>query len=100
VQGLTCREKDDFEESLVFKDNQGKRQISLKDASARLCSLCIRDENGKMTFSSSDIESLANKSGRAITRIYNVAEKLSGLGNGDVEEMVKNSEKTQTSDSN
>jgi hypothetical protein len=100
VYGLTNGEKDDFENSLVSKDAQtGKRSIDMKYASARLCSMCIRDEDGNNVFDQSDVIALSKKSGRAVQRIYDVAEKLSGLGDGAVKEMVKNSEKTPTSDS-
>jgi hypothetical protein len=99
VYGLTSGEKDDFEESMVFKDDQGNRKISLKDASARLCAMCIKDENGNRIFDDSDVVALAKKSGKAIKRVYEAAERLSGLGTGEVEEIVKNSEKTQLPDS-
>ena len=61
--------------------------------------MCVRDEKGNPTFVLSDVIALSEKSGKAIQRIYDVAEKLSGLAAGAVEEMVKNSEKTPTSDS-
>lgn len=96
IYGLTCGEKDQFESSLVSVDVQtGKRSITMKDATARLCVMCIRDEEGKRIFDESDVVQLAKKSGKAIQRVYEVAEKLSGLAKGEVEEMVKNSEKTQ-----
>ena len=100
VYGLTCSEKDEFEDSMVFKDTEGNRQVTLKDASARLCAMCIRDEKGNRIFDIADALALAKKSGKAVKRVYEVAERLSGLGAGEVEEIVKNSEKTTTSGSN
>ena len=97
--GLTCSEKDGCEDSMVFKDTEGHRQITLKDASARLCAMCIRDEKGNRIFDIADALALAKKSGKAVKRVYDVAERLSGLGAGEVDEIVKNSEKTTTSDS-
>jgi hypothetical protein len=90
VYGLTAGEKDEFESGLV-----SDQKVNLKDATAKLCALCIRDKDGKRIFMPHDITSLSNKSGRALNRVYKVAERLSGLGKGDVEEIVKNSGKTQ-----
>ena len=91
VYGLTAGEKDMFETSLV-----NDKKVDLKDATAKLCVLCIRDGNGDRIFTDIDIEKLSGKSGKALKRVYEVAESLSGLARGDVEEIVKNSEKTQT----
>jgi hypothetical protein len=97
VYGLTNGEKDEFENSLVSKDSEtGERTVNMKYASARLCSMCVRDEDGNNIFAPSDVVALSKKSGKAVERIYDVAERLSGLGTGAVEEMVKNSEKTPT----
>jgi len=92
VYGLTCGEKDDFESSLITED----KKVSLEFPTAKLCCLCIRDKDGNRIFSNTDIISLSKKSSKAMQRVYQVAEKLSGLGKGDVEEMVKNSEKIPT----
>jgi len=100
VVGLNATEKDEFENGLVTRDEKtGKAKANLKGATARLCALCIKDENGERLFADSEIVALGEKSGKAIKRVYDVAEDLSGLKPGEVEEIVKNSEKTQVADS-
>jgi hypothetical protein len=42
-----------------------------------------------------DITALSKKSAAALDRIFQVAQRLSGIGQEEVEETVKNSEKTQ-----
>jgi hypothetical protein len=42
---------------------------------------------------------LGDKSAVALDRVFQVAQRLSGIGQEEIEETVKNSEKTQTADS-
>jgi hypothetical protein len=98
VYGLTSGEKDEFESSLIKSDASGGKSVNLEMATARLCALCIRDESNKRIFADTDITALSRKSGKALKRVYNVAERLSGLGKGEVEEIVKNSEAIQSED--
>lgn len=94
VHGLTCGEKDQYEQSLV---TDGK--VDLKGATATLVALCVRDEKGCQIFSPLDVSSLVNKASRPMERISKVAQKLSGMGKNDLEDMVKNSETIQKDDS-
>lgn len=98
VYGLMGREKDRFEESLINQSGR-KTRLTLADATARLCVLCIRDENGKRLFSDDEVAALSKKSNAPLARIYDAAEKLSGMKKGDLEEMVKNSETIRKNDS-
>jgi len=91
VQGLTLAEKDDWEASVM---TDGKPNI--KGASAKLCILCMRNEtDDDLLFSLNDVLLLQDKSAAAINRIFQVAQRLSGIGQEDSDETVKNSEKTQ-----
>lgn len=94
VQGLTLAEKDSWTESLLSDG-----EASVTGATALLCALCIRDENGVRLFSSDEIGLLDEKSAKALDRIFQVAQRLSGIGPEEIEETVKNSEKTPTQDS-
>ena len=91
VYGLTCGEKDQYEQSLVSE--AGK--VDLKGATATLITLCVRDEMGCPIFSPMDVTALTNKASRPMERISKVAQKLSGMGKNDLEDMVKNSETIQ-----
>jgi hypothetical protein len=94
VQGLTLAEKDVWTDSIM---DDGK--ASMTGATAKLCALCMRDESGSMLFTEDDIPVLQAKSASALDRVFQVAQRLSGIGQEDIEETVKNSEKTTTQDS-
>jgi len=94
VQGLSLAEKDRWTECILI---DGKPSMS--GATALLCALCMRDENGKRLFSSDEIDVLDAKSASAVDRVFQVAQRLSGIGQEDIEETVKNSEAIQTADS-
>lgn len=97
VYGLTAGEKDVYEDGMV--NATGKKKVTLKDATARLCSMCIKDENGDRLFSNDDIAALGKKSAKAMERISDAAMRLSGMTKGDIEEIVKNSETIRKEDS-
>ena len=94
VQGLSLAEKDKWTECILV---DGKANMS--GATALLCALCIRGEDGERLFSSDEIGLLDAKSASAIDRVFQVAQRLSGIGQEDIEETVKNSEAIQTEDS-
>jgi len=94
VYGLTLAEKDKWGDSIVI---DGK--ATMEGATARLCALCIRDEKGKPIFTNKDITSLQAKSAKALDRVFLVAQRLSGIGQEEIKDTVKNSGKTQKPDS-
>jgi len=91
VYGLTLAEKDIWTDSIIV---DGK--ATMDGATTRLCALCIRDEKGKAIFTSHDITALSAKSAKALDRIFQVAQRLSGIGQEEIEETVKNSGQTTT----
>ena len=94
VKGLTLAEKDQWTDSILV---DGK--ASMTGATAKLCALCMRDDDGVTLFTEEDIPALQAKSAQALDRVFQVAQRLSGIGQEDIEETVKNSGKTTTSDS-
>lgn len=101
VRGLTGTERDAFEEaSLQRYGKKGQtREVNLKDFRARLSAWSMVDENGKRLFSDSDIPALGKKAAAALQRIFDVASRLSGLSESDVDELIKNSPDGQSADS-
>jgi hypothetical protein len=57
------------------------------------------DESGKRLFPDADVRELGKKSASALQRVFEVAQRLSGLSNADVEELTKNSTSDQSEDS-
>ena len=90
VRGLSGRERDEFEASMLVKRGN-KRDVSLINARAKLVSLAVVDEDGTRVFSDGDVAELGNKSAAALTRVYEVASRLSGLSDEDVDELEGNS---------
>ena len=66
---------------------------------ARLTAWTAVDEQGERIFSDDDVAALGQKSAAAVQRIFAVAQRLNGLGPGDVEELEKNSQSSPGDDS-
>lgn len=98
VRGLTASQRDQLEsDSLQFK---GRNQtINLQNMRARMVVFCVVDAEGNPLFTERDIRALGDRSARALDRIFDVATRLSGMGNSDIEELTKNSESDQSEDS-
>lgn len=89
VRGLTGAQRDAYEASIV-KNVGGKPVMNTENMRAKLVALCVVDEEGKPLFTQADVEKLGQKSGAALQRIFEVAQRLSGLGAEAVEEAAKN----------
>jgi hypothetical protein len=98
VRSLTGEQRDRFEASMVGL-RKGKQVMKLNNVRAQLVALSVVDESGQLLFSEHDIVALGEKSCAALQRIWDVARKLSGLSDDDVEELTKNSESDQSDDS-
>jgi hypothetical protein len=89
VRGLSGTERDQFEASMLVKRGR-HRDVTLINARAKLVSLAVIDESGERVFSDSDVAELGHKSAAALTRVYEVASRLSGLSEADVDELEGN----------
>ena len=100
VRGLTAQERDALEESTVQRNSEGVVKVIYDNMRARLASLTIVDGDGNRIFTQADVEALGNKSGAALDRIFDVAQRLSGMTKKSKEVALKNSQTTQEGDSN
>jgi hypothetical protein len=91
VKSLTGAERDEFEASITSIKGD-KANTNLRGMRAKLAIACCVDADGKPLFKSSDLQALAGKSARALSRIFDVAAELNGLSKSDVEELTGNSE--------
>lgn len=90
VYGMTGSQRDEFEASIV--EMKGKTQtMHMQNLRAKLCAMCIRDEDGRRMFDSDEVDELGAKSAQALQRIFDAAQRLSGLATEDVEKLAKNS---------
>jgi hypothetical protein len=89
VREMSGAERDAYEASL-YRD----KEASLQNARAKLAVRCICDANGSLMFGEQDIAALGEKSSRALDRIGRAAQKLNGLSDKGLEDMVAFSEPT------
>jgi len=89
VRGMTGRERDAFEAGLGQERN-GKVVQNFTNTRAKIVIRCTVDAAGNRVFDDADIEVLGEKSGAALDRVFEVAARLSGLGDRDVEELAGN----------
>jgi hypothetical protein len=105
VLGLMGDERDAWEGSLVVKTKRlkghkrGGSKVVTKGIRAKLAAITVTDAEKNLLFSPSDIEALGRKSAAALDRIFEVAQRLSGLSDDDIEDLAKNSGSTPADDS-
>ena len=100
IKGMTGTERDVFEGSLQGKDPRTKESIVVyKNARAKLASLSIVNDAGERLFAEKDILALGKKSASALNRVFEVAQRLSGITDKDIEELEGNSLPDQGDDS-
>lgn len=83
MRGLTGSERDLYEQSIVSVGTGGKVDMKLVNFRARLVSLCMIGEDGNHLASE---EELAGKSAIVINRLFDIAQRLSGMKDNAVEE--------------
>lgn len=88
VKGLTGAERDKFESGILQQKGKSQ-QLNLANVRAKLASFSICDEEGKRVFSDEDVQALSQKSAAALQRVFGVAQRLSGLGEEDVKDLVE-----------
>lgn len=91
VQGMSGTERDRFEAAMMTDNMSGiSRDRALDNYRARLAAACIVDESGKRMFQGAAVKRLGDKSASALSRVVVVASRLSGLTDGDVDELTGN----------
>ena len=89
VRGMTGAERDRFESSFLGKDGK-LAPGSMQNLRALMARMCCVDEQGKHIFTDADVVELGKKSASALQRIFEVAQRLSGLSSRAIEELTKN----------
>lgn len=94
VKGLTGTERDSFEMAMIEQRQKGKRtrEVNLRNLRAKLIVRTAVDsddtETAKHIFTLLDVDWLGKKSAAALQRVYDVAQRLSGLSSEDVDELT------------
>lgn len=89
VSSLTSVERDAFENELVTMMQEDGTDIP-RTIRANLVVRSLVDEEGKRIFQDKDAAILGAKNASVVDRLFKVAQKLSGMSEKDVQEMVKN----------
>ncbi len=98
VKGLGGTERDAYVKSNLT--GKGKNTTSdISNMTAKLVARCMIDEKGERMFNNNEVAELGQKNAAALTRIYRVAVRLSGLDDDDLDKITKNSDGNQSEDS-
>jgi hypothetical protein len=94
VRGLTGTQRSLIEATMVVAKGQdvGVRIEAFRDLRERLVAASLVDEKGKRLFSDAEVARLGEKSGKVLTRLFEIASKLSGMEPGTVAELAGNSD--------
>ncbi len=91
VVGLSAADRDAYE--AAFVDAKGKPAVQrLRNVRAKLLVKCLVDEDGNRLFSDDKAKALGQKNGAVVDRLFDVARRLSGIGQGAVAEGKDDSE--------
>jgi hypothetical protein len=100
LKTLTGGERDKFEsDSIVQRKGSGNTKMNLINLRARLIVLCAVDEQGRKMFGDSDVVKLSAKSSLAVNRLFEAAQKLNGMSQEDVDELVEGFDNDPSEDS-
>jgi hypothetical protein len=97
VKTMTARAKERWEQDRMEEREKKTNSMSVVRASLAAATVC--DEQGTLLFTPADIDALNAKSVKPLDRIFAAATKLNRINDGDLEELVKNSEPTPDDDS-
>jgi len=87
MRSMTGRERDALEASAI--QGRGRdRQANLRNFRARTVAACAIGDDNKLLFDRTQVEALGNKNAAAINRLFDVAQKLSGISREDVDELT------------
>jgi len=92
VRGMTGRERDAFELSLLQPGRGGRRTVDPANMRAKLVARCIIDDDGNRLFTDADAAELGGKSAGAMNRVYAVAARLSGMAEEEQEDLTRDFE--------
>lgn len=92
IRGLSGTERDKFEENSLVKGKKGARDVNMRNIRARLVAECAINEDGSPLFQPGDVLTLGQKSAAALDRCFKAAQRLSGMSDDDIEELVEDFE--------
>jgi hypothetical protein len=92
VQGMSGQQRDAFEASIQKLGAGGTSELDPRDFRAKFATRVLVDEKGKRLFTNEEVQALSRKSARALQRVFEVGQRLSGMSDDDVASLEGNSE--------
>jgi len=89
VRGMTGRERDAFEISMMQPGRGGRKVMDASNTRAKVIARCVVDDDGNRLFTDADVTELGAKSAAAIDRVFEVAARLSGMADEEQEELTR-----------
>lgn len=92
VRSITAIERSQLESLIVEVDGRGRtKKLRMEELRARLLCLAVVDEKGNRLFMhETDVAKVGAKSAQAVERVFDVARRLAGMSEDDVEALAKN----------
>ena len=87
VRSLMGDELDDYQGSMLTKNGKGKQVVTYQNMRAKLVAKTACDKEGKRLFNDGQVPLLAKKNAAGLSRVFEVASRLSGLNEKDIKEM-------------
>lgn len=98
VSQITAADRDRFETS-VYVGEGAARKSNTENLRARLCSLCLVDEEGNRLFTDADAEALGKKNAEVMDKLFDIAQTINGMNRKDVDLAKKDSAPTSPANS-
>lgn len=86
VWEMNGKERDEFEMSFETEEDEPPNNVNVR---ARLAAISIRGDDGRRLFTWEDVEQLGTKSGKALTRVIKVAQRLSAVSEEEIDEIIE-----------
>lgn len=86
MQSMCSKDRDAWELAMVDEKGQNK----MENIRATLVAACLVDDKGELLFSPKEVKLLGKKSAKVLDKLFTEAQKISGIGENDVEDLAKN----------
>ena len=83
----------------IIERKGNNQRVNLENIQAKLVAICVCDESGERLFNLKQVGLLAEKSSAALQRVFKVAQRLSGLGDDEIEGLTDDLKENPTEDS-
>ena len=85
IRVMTVGERDAYEREWI-----GKKETGIDNFRAKFLARCLCNESGDRLFTDDQVEALAKKSAKVVSRLFNKAIEHNAMNEKDVEELAKN----------